>query len=328
MRNAVQVSDLAAAAATLSQPRLSSYRHFFSANTDAEVFGLYRWNEAVSMHMFKVLSLTEIAIRNQFHKALSARYGVAGGPFSKDWYGYLKLGTKSSEAIKKITHKRRGGNFIPIRPTPTPDDVVSKLTFGFWTHLLDVEFDTFNTPVVWSTLLPNVVVGHRQRKDTTYWSQQRHQDAIFARLDFCNNLRNRIAHHEPIWKAGKLMEERRDRPGAPPIGVVEMAPATIQDAIGRLSLSYDRVLELLGWMSPSLLNLHKLTETHFQTLKLLSHAGISHFRSLGITQSLHLESYRTLSSFKKRLRYLSRRGAPVSLHRNFIPMGHWITLPF
>lgn len=101
MRSSVQPQDLTAALEALSIPRLSTYRHFFSAQTEAEQYGLHQWNEAISMLFFKVLSLTEIAIRNQFHKVLSTVYGAPRHTQSFAWYDHLQLGFKSSESVKK-----------------------------------------------------------------------------------------------------------------------------------------------------------------------------------------------------------------------------------
>lgn len=329
MRHKLQPAVLADAAEALSRARLSNYRRFYGAQTDAEQYGLYRWNETLSMLFFKTLSLTEIAIRNQFHKTLSVRYGATGNNQSNDWYNYLVLSTRSVESIQKITHqkRRRRGPLLPKNPMPSPDDVVSKLTFGFWPHLLDVSQDTFGGSVDWSILLPAVLINHRQR-DVTYWRQQRHQDAVFARLDLCNALRNRIAHHEPLWKTGDLLEERRARPGSPPVLSVQPAPTNENEALQRLHLFYDRLLELLGWMSPSLLNLHEVSETHFQLKALMSSRAIKHYRGIGLTETLCIDGYRKLSSLKKRFRQLSKKGVPVIVNQRSISIGHWTTLPY
>jgi hypothetical protein len=134
MNNLTQVHVVSAAKA-LSHARLRNYRTFFGATDDRAAYGLYCWNDAISVALSRVLGFAEIALRNQFHTALSARYGV-GATGSHDWYDYLTLNPKSKEAIRKITHEwRRVGRTkqqVPRHPAPSPDDVVSKLTFGFW----------------------------------------------------------------------------------------------------------------------------------------------------------------------------------------------------
>ncbi|MDT9120960.1 hypothetical protein RSW84_26335, partial [Escherichia coli] len=86
------------------------------------------------------------------------------------------------------------------------------LTFGFWPRLLDLKKDALHQNIDWGSILLDVLPGHPQRQ-ATHWAKQKHQDGLFARLDLCNGLRNRIAHHEPIWKLGELMTEGRPRPG-------------------------------------------------------------------------------------------------------------------
>lgn len=330
----MQQGDFAAANAALSSARLSNYRAFFSASSETEVFGLYRWNEAVATQLFRIVSLAEIAIRNRFHMVLSAHYGAVGYAQSRDWYQYLSLGEKSKKSLDKILLVRRHRRWIPRNPPPAPDDVVSKLTFGFWPHLLDVRQDTHGNRVDWAILLPLILVGHRQSGDPTYWTQQVHRDAIFARLDLCNGLRNRIAHHEPIWKAGPLLEERRSRQNAGPIPQVSPAPSNPDEALVRLRLCYQRVQELIGWMSPSLLDLHLASETHIQTEVLLTPAAVAHYRRVGQAKHFCINHHRTLRSLKKRLRYLSKKGAPVALYRDARALaekssiGHWTTLPY
>lgn len=125
----------------ISHARLSNYRTFFSPADDNGTLGLYQWNDDVSGALFRAMSLLEIVLRNQFHKALGSRYGAVGPTGGKDWFNHLKLNPDSREKVKKITHKKRHGTWLPRSPMPSPDDVVSKLTFGFWPHLLDVTND-------------------------------------------------------------------------------------------------------------------------------------------------------------------------------------------
>ncbi len=62
---------------------------------------------------------------------------------------HLNLNPDSREKVKKITHKKRHGTWLPRSHMPSPDDVVSKLTFGFWSHLLDVTAPTSPIKVRW-----------------------------------------------------------------------------------------------------------------------------------------------------------------------------------
>jgi len=316
---------VSAAIASLSAKRLSNYRKFFATKDDSELYGLYCWNESISMHLFKLIGITEIALRNQFHKALSQHYGAVGSADSKDWYNFLALNPTSARSLQKITHYKRKGNWIPNVPQPTPDDVVANLTFGFWPHLLDVKIDIHQQAVDWGLILPNIVSGHRQ-KTVQYWKKQAEQDQLFARIDLVNELRNRVAHHEPIWKAGPLLEETRDRPTKPQRATVAAAPSTETEVITRLALLYDRTLELLHWCSPALANVHKQSETHAQFHSTNSVAGIAAYRdTIRNRGDFDIANHTKLSTLKRDLKRLKRNGQSVRMLSAGTPIG-WLTI--
>lgn len=204
----------------------------------------------MSAVLFRTISLVEVVLRNRFHHAMSLRYGIVGSQGSKDGYEHVALGSHSRSRITDITHYRQGQHTLPRVPAPSPDEVVSSLTFGFWPHLLSLNADSHNRALDWGPILVDVLPGYRQRQ-TTYWAKLKHRDALFARLDLCNELHNRIAHHEPIWKLGPLMSEGRPRKGVP-LTIEAPAPSTPADAVARLRLVYERVTELLSWLSPAL----------------------------------------------------------------------------
>lgn len=274
------------------------------------------------MLLFKLIGTTEVALRNQFHQALSQAYGGTGTAGSKDWYNYLGLNHTSGKNILKITHEKKRGKIKPKTPQPTPDDVVANLTFGFWPHLLDVKLDTQNNPVDWGVLLPKIIPGHRQTT-TQYWQKQAEQDELFARIDLVNELRNRVAHHEPIWKAGPLREEARNRLTKPPRAIIAPAPATEADAIARLSLLYDRTLELLKWCSPALAHIHLQSETHARFLMINSKAGItSHRRLMLHSGDFEMAAHAKLSGLKRSIKRLKRSGQSARLLNSGVPIGH------
>lgn len=238
--------DIAALIAAISAPRLSSYRSFFQPQTDEELLSIYRWHEDLCEHFTRILKTVEIVMRNRFHGALSVRYGTKATGGGRDWYSHIQLSSHSSDSVRKITHKANGK---PRRPAPSPDDVVSKLTLGFWPALLDVTHDGAGQRVPWHQIVPAMVPGHRYPRET-YWRSGASRDAFQARLELCTYLRNRIAHHEPIWKQGELLEETKPRHRRVP-AVLAPAPSTPAEALARLQLQHDRLMELLHWLSPA-----------------------------------------------------------------------------
>ncbi len=304
----------------LSHARLSNYRTFFGAADDAEALGLYQWNDDLSAVLFRTISLVEVVLRNQFHRAMSMRYGVVGGYGSRDWYAHVALDPLSRSKIKDVTHYKQGQQVLPRVPVPSPDDVVSGLTFGFWPHLLDLKKDLLNQAVNWGPILIDVLSGHRQRQ-ATYWAKLKHRDALFARLDLCNELRNRIAHHEPIWKLGPLMSESRPRHGVPRT-VQAPAPSTPADALVRLRLLYGRVTELLGWLSPDVAAQYALSDMHLRCQHLLQSDTVSAYQRALPPAVVDLAVLANLRTLRKALRYAARRQQPVFIRDGHRLIGH------
>ncbi|KQR78512.1 hypothetical protein ASG35_08765 [Burkholderia sp. Leaf177] len=321
----IHVAD---AVQALSRARLKNYRTFFGAVDDRAAYGLYCWNDAISASLSRALAFTEIALRNQFHAALSARYGE-GAASSRDWYAHLCLNPKSTSLIQKITHERRrvSGAYeqIPRSPAPSPDDVVSKLSFGFWPHVLDISFDNDNCPLDWPAMLMEIVPGHRH-SSLAFWSRPRNRDNLFARIDFCKDLRNRIAHLEPVWKAGPLMTEGRARVERK-IRVEHSAPANPAEALARLQIAYERVLELLKWLSPSLGEVYMASEAHhcFESLNRI--AALNAYKRHGGHRriaALNLNAYHSLRRLKKELRGIGRHHGAAEVRNGGRPLARWI----
>lgn len=312
----------------LSRARLKNYRTFFAAVDDRAAYGLYCWNDAISAALLRALGFTEIALRNQFHTALSARYGV-GTSMSRDWYAHLCLNPKSTGLIQKITHERRRASgayqLVPRLPAPSPDDVVSKLSFGFWPHVLDISFDNANRPLEWAAMLVEIMPGHRHNS-IAFWTRLKNRDVLFSRIDFCKDLRNRIAHLEPVWKAGPLMTEGRAR-AERNIRLERFAPSTPAEALARLQIAYDRVLELLKWLSPDLHEVYMAGETHhcFESLNRL--AALDAYKRHGGHRrmaSVNLNAYRSLRRLKKELRGIGRHHGAAEVRNDGRPLARWI----
>lgn len=284
---------------------------FHGAN-DHELYGIYCWNEALSATLFRLISITEVVMRNRFHTVLSLHlhsHRSVGRNDSNDWYNHLTLPPKSAQKIQQETHvrHRRTGQLRPKVPAPSPNDVVSRMTFGFWPKLFDA-----NLP--WGNLIPQIVPGHRYTT-ATHWSVLRNQDALYSRMDLVNKIRNRIAHFEPVWKQGDLYEERRYRQGSPAPALVQSAPNTPLDAIQRLQLIHDRIAELLKWLSPDRYNdyMASYVENHFNWI--CSAEGLAAYKQLqpGVNMPM--------ARFKRELNSLLVRQAKVTVSRKNRPVG-------
>jgi hypothetical protein len=180
---------------TIGASRIAPYRSHFQCKTDEETLGAYFWGQAVSSAFQACLGMYEVTLRNAIDAAASK--------FAKNvtWYDYAQTWALPLHGTTKdrITDELYSGK-PPLRraPQPTPDAVVSSLSFGFWNGFLNgltfreqprILTDTFafhphSTPKHW-TITSNVV-------------------DLMVKLQKIQRLRNAVAHLEPIWKKHRL----------------------------------------------------------------------------------------------------------------------------
>ena len=168
----------------LSDERLAPYRT--ADGRDEGALARYLWNVELSEALGPLLGAVEVALRNRLHDALQAHTG------RPDWYhapGLLlpvdRQTVQNTEAALARSGKRSAGH------------IVAALTFGFWTTLLSRPYHR-----LWQQTIGAVVPGapgrFRQRK------------RVYERLDRIRRLRNRVVHHEPIWRDPSLAQQHRD----------------------------------------------------------------------------------------------------------------------
>lgn len=283
----------------ISQARISSYKHFFGTSNQYHLYGLYSWNEEISCELLKLISTIEVVMRNRFHLALSQKYHTGGtqNQYSNDWYNQAPLNPKSKDKIKGETHfYKKGAGQIPKNPQPSPNNVISNMTFGFWKNLLDMN-------ISWDTLIPTIVPNHRYTS-TSHWAKEKNRDALYARIELINNLRNRVAHFEPIWKLGDLYNEGRARKNKPLV-IEKQKPQIPQESIDRLKLLHERSVELLEWLSNDRANDYKSSHTHHKFKWLCSIDTLNLFmnnkHNITLPISKFKREFKSLVSIKKRI---------------------------
>ncbi len=144
---------------------------------------LYRKNLQLSQELFTVISCFEIALRNAIDIQLLdtigndwLRNGAApGGIF--DNHNCRVTKTNINDAVSKLNHHY------------THNKLVAELGFGFWRYM----FAPNQFAATGKTLLQIFPA-----KPTSSTAIQYNQTFVFNQLAQINNLRNRIAHHEPI----------------------------------------------------------------------------------------------------------------------------------
>ena len=170
---------------TLSAARLGTYEAIATAaGRDAEAaVSLYAWNALISGALLPPLHLCEVAIRNAVSDALEALYGVRW-PWNPTFERSLpRQGGPGYNALNDLQQVRN--------KSPSTGQVITELKFVFWEKMLTSRHDGR----VWNPHLLRVLPNLDQATPVATLRLEIHNDLKKIRL-----LRNRIAHHEPIFR--------------------------------------------------------------------------------------------------------------------------------
>ena len=182
---------------SLSRPRLHVYERAAGYKPDRAI-RLYLWNVAIGQSFHFPLHCLEIALRNRIAEVLLTEFG-------KHWWRDAQarhiFSSRSCEEIKKVVRRLRRQ-----KAKPSTDDVVAGLSFGFWVSVLAPRYK----PHIWSKHLTR---AFRHLPNGTL------QNQIYNLANRVLELRNRMAHHEPLLSRN-------------------------------LSQDYANLLQLLNWICP------------------------------------------------------------------------------
>jgi hypothetical protein len=161
----------------ISLPRFAAYDGY----GDREyALRLYLWNARLAKAFLFPLQICEVSTRNAVNEALAGIYGpnwILAPPFGLNDFSEAS----HTRALERL-HRRADRRALP---PPGSDDLVAALTFDFWSNLFRDDYDDVWTGPVLATAFPNLPVGEGRRD-------------VQRRAAEVNELRNRIAHHEPI----------------------------------------------------------------------------------------------------------------------------------
>lgn len=181
----------------LSPPRHAVY--VTAAGGDHErALALYEWNAQLSSALLRDLAHLEVALRNAYDRALSARW-----PEPPHW-------TSNGAQVFAPLYRRRGRRIIDLNerlrdslgraltqaggPTAPPGKIIAELMFGFWRYLSSSGHEkTLWVPCLHHAFPP----GTNRRRD------------VDARVGRLQDLRNRVAHAEPLLRID-VMRHLRD----------------------------------------------------------------------------------------------------------------------
>ena len=169
----------------ISQDRMRRYLAACNFNT-RKAMTLYRYNIRLSQELLAVVGCFEVALRNKINRHFVAQDG-------NDWLRDLILphgkfySDHRVDKTNRIIKKAYDG--LLRSHTYSHNKLLSEMEFGIWKYMFsNVQYNLTGQSLL--SVFPNKPRSTRiHRYDNTY---------IFQELDYINNLRNRIAHHEPI----------------------------------------------------------------------------------------------------------------------------------
>jgi hypothetical protein len=206
----------------LSAARFQTYRN--CAASDEEAFQLYLWNMRLTGGVFEMIGMVEVAIRNAIDEQLrcwnagqAPRRGHTS-PYSDEWLKdpasplWNLLNTQTRNGSIKSTYddaKYRALQDSNIRHPGHPrhghpvthDDALAHVTFGLWPRLFPearlegVNLSTISSAnrrkeeakrILWTQAVSLAFPGQGRSYTVVHWVTRIHE------------LRNRVAHHEPL----------------------------------------------------------------------------------------------------------------------------------
>lgn len=175
--------------ASLSTARLAPYLLEVGGADQVMAIKLYLWNARIAKAFLFPLHVAEVTVRNAVHSTLSTFFGgdqwiMPGGQI------YPRLTVQSRDTVDKaLTRLIEDGN-----AAPTPNDVIAKLTFDFWSNLFRKDYIW-----LWETLIPRTD-RYILRHAFPNLPAEEGRGQIQSLVRSVNRFRNRVAHHEPVHK--------------------------------------------------------------------------------------------------------------------------------
>jgi hypothetical protein len=209
-----------------SNSRLGSY--FIGDDEFSGAYERYQWNIKLCEAMLPSLSYLEIILRNQIDSLICKHFG-------HNWLinrpGQLMLNDSDKQKIEdNIQHFIR-----EYKRNPNHNDLIAQMNFGFWCAFFHKRYDT----VLWHrkhAIIDVFPALSRDKRTRRYLEKQ---------LFFIKKLRNRIAHHEPIWNINPS---------------VQLVHAECHALIGAMSpIALEKLIQIDRMQNLSELKIHGIT---------------------------------------------------------------------
>jgi len=198
----------------LSKEKLITFENQLGCKTNEDKISTYMFMQDVSSHFFTVVQIIEVHLRNAVHQAATDAFGK-----DDEWFTKIPKSDKSKVQVDNAINECINNGGLKY----TSDDVIANLSFGFWVHMLHADYGNPRMKEInlWQSKFDEAF-PNAQRKG-------KKRSALFSELGVLNKFRNRLYHHEPVWKQAKVN--------------------SIDDAIKILETHYERHIEFLSYMS-------------------------------------------------------------------------------
>lgn len=164
---------------SLSPERFSRYRTIAHGD-ETRAVSLYKWNSDLSQSLYHSMQAWEICLRNRLNSFLRWKYNN-NWPYDET-RAVRQMKSNDARRVREARERQERGRRMAQAPLGA---IVADLAAGFWVSLLGKSYDV---PFSWPTNLRRVFPHDKALDRRNAW----------AICDELLDLRNRIAHHEPI----------------------------------------------------------------------------------------------------------------------------------
>lgn len=188
--------------ASLSPARFARYSAEAKGD-DLRAIEIYHWNARLSQSLYTYLQACEVCFRNRLNEFLCWKYN-SNWPYDEK---RARRQLTRMDQVRLLDALDRQEKSRDIKPAPLPA-IVADLSAGFWVSQLSKSYDI---PYAWRHNLTRIFPHDNALDARSAWTIS----------DELLSLRNRIAHHEPIFHL-PLEQRHRDLQRA----VAAMCPGT------------------------------------------------------------------------------------------------------
>lgn len=166
----------------ISSQRLARYKASCANNT-RRTTRLYRANIRISQTFLATLSIFEVVLRNKIDLHYKNQFPAAPGGHEWLLSSILPGGFLTQPGCQRTLNKINEA-YTSLGASYTHDKLLAELSFGTWKFMFaGKQYQAGGNTLL--NIFPNLPAHHSQSD-------------VYAKLNYINAIRNRVAHHEPI----------------------------------------------------------------------------------------------------------------------------------